>query len=195
MSTNPPQLPKAAQSRKYLTEKEIESLMAAAKKNRNPVRDQLLIWTSYRHGLRSIELVNLQWQSVDLELARLHIWRAKNGRVGVHPLHGREMRLLRSLYREHPGGDLLFLSERGGPLSRRAVRKIIKTLGERAGLLMPIHHHMLRHSCGYALANQGQDTRSIQDYLGHKNIHHTVIYTALSPQRFDGFWQNRTNYS
>jgi len=54
----------------------------------------------------------------------------------------------------------------------------------------PIHPHMLRHACGYKLANQGVDTRSLQHYLGHKNIQHTVRYTELSPERFKDFWQD-----
>jgi type 1 fimbriae regulatory protein FimB/type 1 fimbriae regulatory protein FimE len=53
----------------------------------------------------------------------------------------------------------------------------------------PVHPHMLRHACGYKLANAGQDTRAIQGYLGHKNIQHTVRYTELSPNRFKDFWK------
>lgn len=189
MSEESPQHPKTALSRKYLKGDEIEALLTAAKKNRHAKRDRLLVWTSFRHGLRSVELVGLQWDAIDFELARMHIWRAKNGRQSVHPIGGRELRMLRSLRRENPRSRHVFLSERGGVLSRRGVRRIIALLGEKA-LKAKIHHHMLRHSCGYALANEGQDTRAIQDYLGHKNINHTVLYTALSADRFDNFWQN-----
>ena len=62
-------------------------------------------------------------------------------------------------------------------------------LGERAGMAFPIHPHMLRHACGYALANAGHDTRALQAWLGHKNIQHTVRYTELSPYRFKDFWR------
>jgi len=48
---------------------------------------------------------------------------------------------------------------------------------------------MLRHACGYALANKGHDTRALQAYLGHKNIQHTVRYSELSPTRFKDFWR------
>jgi integrase len=61
--------------------------------------------------------------------------------------------------------------------------------GHAAGLGFKAHQHMLRHACGYTLANKGRDTRAIQAYLGHRNIQHTVRYTELSPHRFKGFWR------
>ncbi|MCZ6680863.1 MAG: tyrosine-type recombinase/integrase, partial [Candidatus Poribacteria bacterium] len=70
------------------------------------------------------------------------------------------------------------------------VRKIIARAGELAGLGFPVHPHMLRHACGFKLANDGHDTRAIQHYLGHKNIQHTVRYTELAPDRFNRFWQD-----
>ena len=56
---------------------------------------------------------------------------------------------------------------------------MLKRAGEAAGFDMKIHHHMLRHACGFKLANDGVDTRTIQAYLGHKSIQHTVRYTEL----------------
>src|ERR1700720_3876392 len=61
---------------------------------------------------------------------------------------------------------------------------------ESAGFAFLPHSHMLRHSCGYKLANDGQDTRAIQHYLGHRSIASTVRYTALAPDRFKGFWKD-----
>ena len=69
-----------------------------------------------------------------------------------------------------------------------SVRKIVARAGVAAQLGFPIHPHMLRHACGYKLANDGQDTRAIQHYLGHRNIQHTVRYTELAPHRFRTFW-------
>jgi type 1 fimbriae regulatory protein FimB len=80
----------------------------------------------------------------------------------------------------------LFISERG-PMSRKAVNYLIAEAAKDAGL-PHVHPHMLRHSCGYALANKGTDTRLIQDYLGHKNIQHTVRYTKIAAKRFEGIW-------
>jgi site-specific recombinase XerD len=66
---------------------------------------------------------------------------------------------------------------------------LVKIMGARAELPFPGHFHMLRHSCGYALANAGADTRAIQDWLGHRSITHTVRYTELSTTRFKDFWR------
>jgi site-specific recombinase XerD len=80
------------------------------------------------------------------------------------------LRTLRSLRREHPTGVFLFETERSGPLSPDAVRYMMRRAGEAAGLPMRVHPHMLRHGCGYHLANAGANMRQIQDYLGHRNI-------------------------
>jgi len=92
-------------------------------------------------------------------------------------------RALRELRRDYPSSPYLFVSELGGPMTPATVRKLITRAGEKAKLPFPIHPHMLRHSTGYKLANDGHDTRSIQQYLGHRNITHTVRYTELSPER------------
>ncbi len=70
------------------------------------------------------------------------------------------------------------------------MRKLLTRAGEKAELSFPVHPHMLRHACGFKLANDGQDTRAIQHYLGHKNIQHTVRYTELSAGRFNDFWSD-----
>ena len=88
-----------------------------------------------------------------------------------------------------PEADAFFISERRRALSRKTAWLAVKTYGELAGLSLPAHPHMLRHACGYALADQGADTRLIQDYLGHRNIQHTVRYTATNPARFEKLWR------
>jgi type 1 fimbriae regulatory protein FimE len=70
------------------------------------------------------------------------------------------------------------------------VRKLVKRAGQNAGIDFSVHPHMLRHACGYKLANDGHDTRSVQHYLGHKNIQYTVRYTELAADRFKGFWKD-----
>ncbi len=82
----------------------------------------------------------------------------------------------------------VFVTERKGPMTDSAVRKLIARAGREVGLGFPVHPHMLRHACGFKLANDGQDARAIQHYLGHKNIQHTVRYTDLAPGRFRDFW-------
>ena len=74
-------------------------------------------------------------------------------------------------------------------MSPKSFGTLFARLGERAGMAFPIHPHMLRHACGYALANAGHDTRALQAWLGHRNIQHTVRYTELAPDRFKLFWK------
>jgi integrase len=177
-------------SREYLTATEVETLMAAAHRGgRYGQRDTTLILTSYRHGLRAVEIADLEWSQVEFgRNAALHVRRVKNGKPSAHPLRGDEIRALRELQRQ-TAGSFVFETERGGPFTPDAVNRLIKRIGQRAGLPFPIHAHMLRHGCGYALANAGHDTRRIQDWLGHRSIQHTTRYTELSGAQFENFWR------
>jgi integrase len=176
--------------RKYLTEHEVERLMAAARKgSRWGHRDATMILIGYRHGLRAGELCDLQWNQVELPAGRLHVHRLKNGMPSVHPLRGDEIRALRRLQREQEASPFVFQSERGGPMTPKAWHALFGRIGERAAMPFPVHPHMLRHGCGFALANAGHDTRALQAWLGHKNIQHTVRYSELAPDRFKDFWR------
>jgi type 1 fimbriae regulatory protein FimB/type 1 fimbriae regulatory protein FimE len=180
-----------ARTRNYLTGAEVETLMAAARKvSRYGHRDATMILIAYRHGLRASELCDLQWHQVELSAGRLHVRRSKRGTPSVHPLQGDEIRALRRLKREQDPTPNVFVSERGGPMTAKSFGLLFARLGERAGMAFPIHPHMLRHGCGYALANAGHDTRALQAWLGHKNIQHTVRYTELAPDRFKNFWRS-----
>jgi type 1 fimbriae regulatory protein FimB/type 1 fimbriae regulatory protein FimE len=95
---------------------------------------------------------------------------------------------LRQILKSYPDTQYVFVSERKAPLSTRSIRYIVARAGENAKLAFKVHPHQLRHACGYYLAAMGHDTRAIQDYLGHKNIHHTVRYTQMSPKRFESFF-------
>ena len=178
-------------SREYLSDKEVAALMAAAAGvGRHGARDAALILIAYRHGLRVSELVSLRWDQVDLHQGLLHVTRRKHGIASVHPLRGPELRVLRRLQRAYPDTAYVFVSERKAPLCADAVRKIVGRAGREAGIEFPVHPHMLRHATGYKLANDGQDTRAIQHYLGHRNITHTVRYTELAADRFKDFWRD-----
>ena len=173
-----------------LTEREIERLMDCARKvSRHAHRDATMILVAYRHGLRSSEACDLQWQQIELDAGRLHVRRAKKGTPSVHPIRGDEMRALRKLRRDHLKEAYVFVSERGGPISPTGFHHLIQRLGEAAKMPFPIHPHMLRHACGFKLANDGHDTRALQHYLGHRNIQHTVRYTEMAPDRFKDFWR------
>ena len=180
-----------ARTREYLTANEVEDPMATARKSsRYGHRDASMILIAYRHGLRASEICDLQWHQVELNAGRLHVRRTKRGTPSVHPIQGDELRALRRLQREQPAGPYIFMSERSGPIAPKSFHTLILRLGERAGMAFPIHPHMLRHGCGYALANAGHDTRAIQAWMGHKNIQHTVRYTELAPDRFKDFWRD-----
>jgi type 1 fimbriae regulatory protein FimB/type 1 fimbriae regulatory protein FimE len=178
-------------TREYLTEAEVERLMTAAKKNRWGHRDATILLVAYRHGLRAAELVDLRWDQVDFKSATLHVRRVKQGAPSVHPILGDELRALRRLQREQdPRSPFVFTSERGAPFTTAGFARMVERAGLEAKLSFKAHPHMLRHACGYALANKGHDTRALQAYLGHKNIQHTVRYTELSPTRFNDFWRD-----
>jgi integrase len=176
--------------REYLTEAEVERLLGTAKGNRWGCRDATMLLVAYRHGLRSAELVDLRWDQVDFKTATLHVRRVKQGTPSVHPILGDELRALRRLQREQdPRSPYLFTSERGAPFTTAGFARMVERAGAEAKLGFKAHPHMLRHACGYALANRGHDTRALQSYLGHKNIQHTVRYTELSSTRFKNFWR------
>ena len=188
---SPPPKKPSTRDREYLRSSEINAMIRAAKKvGRHGIRDGGIILLMFRHGLRTAELVALKWTQIDLTDGYIEVHRVKNGRDSIHPLRSPELRALRQIQRDYADTSYVFVSERKAPLSTRSIRHIIARAGELAGIPFQVHPHQLRHACGYYLAAQGHDTRAIQDYLGHKNIHHTVRYTQMSPQRFENFWMD-----
>jgi site-specific recombinase XerD len=158
------------------------------KGNRWGHRDATMVLIAFRHGLRASELVEDQ---VDLEHALLQVRRLKNGNPATHPLTGKELRALRRLQREQDTkSPFVFTSERGTPFTKRGFQAMVERAGKAAGFDIKIHPHMLRHACGFKLANDGADTRTIQAYLGHKSIQHTVRYTELAPTRFKSLFRD-----
>jgi site-specific recombinase XerD len=180
----------ALRAREHLTEREVDKLIEAAKSNRWGHRDATMILIAYRHGLRAAELVDLRWDQIIFSGGNLHVRRRKNGTPATHPLTGLELRALRRLKREQDPSPFVFTSERGDPFSTEGFARLLQRTGKAAGLTIKVHPHMLRHACGFKLANDGRDTRSIQSYLGHKNIQHTVRYTEMAPGRFKDFWRD-----
>jgi type 1 fimbriae regulatory protein FimB len=149
---------------------------------------------AYRHGLRVSELADLRLDEIDLTGATLRVRRVKRGLDTSHPIEGDELRAIRAWLRERSvhgqaAAPWLFLSERGGKLRREAVNYIFGRISRAAGFTFQVYPHMLRHSCGYALADRNTATRTIQDYLGHTRIENTVRYTAANPERFRRIWR------
>jgi integrase len=176
-------------TREHLTAGEVEALVEAAKANRHGHRDATMILIAFRHGLRAAELCDLRWDQVEFGAAVLHVRRVKNGNPSTHPLRGDELRALRRLQRESETSPFVFVSERGSPFTTAGFARMVERAAGAAGLALKAHPHMLRHACGYALANRGHDTRAIQAWLGHRSITSTAIYTALAPNRFKDFWR------
>ena len=175
--------------RKYLSHIEIERMISAVPDGVNGCRDRCMLLMCFIHGLRVSELRGLRLEDIDLATNRLHVSRLKNGFSVQHPIQIRERIALNRWLAKRPGylepdSPWLFLSRHGGQISRQQLYRLIKSYGELAGIDVQVHPHMLRHSCGYALADRGIDTRLIQDYLGHRNIQNTVIYTASNVERF-----------
>ena len=176
----------------FLTEAEMGNFLRAARKGRHIIRNFAMLLLTFRHGLRVSELINMRMADVDLDTGRLFVRRLKGSLSTSQPLEGNEIRALRAWLRQRIkapccNSPLVFLSERG-PMTRQAFNYICAEVGKRAGVSIKVHPHMLRHSCGFALANKGSDTRLVQDYLGHRNIAHTQIYTRTAAVRFEGLW-------
>jgi integrase len=193
MKTNPPIKVRNIErrSREYLTPDEVDKLITAARKvGRHRHRDSTMILIAYRHALRVSELIALRWSQIDLHTGLIQINRLKNGISCTHPLFGPEIRALRKLKRETGDSVYVFITERKSPITSSTFRKLLSRAAKEAKLEILVHPHMLRHSTGYKLANEGRDTRSIQQYLGHKNIQHTTRYTELSADKFNEFWHD-----
>ncbi|HHR1268029.1 TPA: tyrosine-type DNA invertase [Klebsiella oxytoca] len=184
--------------RLYLTSVEIDSLLTSTLNGSFGIRNYCLVLLAFRHGMRISEALGLRIQDVDIKARRLDVKRLKNGFSTIHPLEDDEILALanwieeRSSWKGSSVSDLIFLSRNGKSLSRQQAYRIVRNSGKKAGIVIDIHPHMLRHSCGYELAERGTDTRLIQDYLGHRNIRHTIRYTASNAGRFVGLWQQKS---
>ena len=175
--------------RKYLSPDEARLVIdAAGRIGRQRERDQLLLTMMYRHGWRVSEAVDLRWTDFDLNASRdrpFWVRRVKGSRTTTHTLEPDTARLL-ARAKKRADGIYVFRSERGGKLSTDVVRVICERAGQAAGFEFRARPHMFRHAAGFALAEEGTDTRLIQDFLGHRDIKSTVIYTETSQRRLAG---------
>lgn len=178
-------------NRYFLTKKEIEQLLQQASSyGKNKKRNTCMLLLCYFHGLRVSELLGLKLSDFDFNSGVLYVRRLKNGFSAAHPVNSRALQALMLWISERNKSPIstnstyLFPSVKGEMLTRQTIYLMFQRYGELAGLDIKVHPHMLRHACGYELANKGMDTRLIQDYLGHRNISHTVRYTASNPERF-----------
>jgi site-specific recombinase XerD len=170
----------------------VEKLAEAAGKNRHGLRDATMIRMPFMHGLQAVELVGLEWTQVDLDAGNLSVRRKKIGSPAVHLIHSDIIRALRKLQRQAPGSRWVFLTgpkDELRPCTEAGFAKMVKRAAVEVGLAeLRVHPHMLRHACGRALVNAGRDTRSLQAFMGHRDIRHTELYTSMSETRFRHFW-------
>ena len=178
-------------TRDYLSEEEFVLLLQGTPHSRYRWRNAAMLMLTFYHGLRVTELCRLQRQDVDLTHGRIWIQRLKGSLSTEQPLHADELRTLKRYVKQRGNAQLpwLFLNERGDQFTRSAINYLVGITGVRAGLTFHVHPHMLRHGCGYALANRGYDLRLIQDYLGHRDPKHTTRYTRTAAHRFEGLWE------
>ena len=183
---DPPKKPrnKKVRKREYLERDQVAELMRAANQlGRNGHRDSTMILLAFRHGLRAKELTEmLEWHQIDLAGKTVNVLQCKGSKDTEHTLERDEIAALKKLGPQASGP--VFVNERGGRVSENSFHKIVQRAGIKAGLGPNMHPHMLRHSCGYDMTSRGIPTRYIQEWLGHRNIQHTVRYTELGPGRF-----------
>jgi len=181
--------PNVAPRRKYLSPDEVRRVIEAAGRiGRNRHRDQLLLTMMFRHGLRVGEAIDLRWTDFDLEAPRdrpFWVRRLKGSKDTTHTLEPDTVRLLVRA-KNRAEGIYVFCSERGGPMSTDIVRVICERADHAVGFAFRVRPHMFRHAAGFTLAEAGTDTRLIQDFLGHRDIKSTVIYTETSQRRLAG---------
>ena len=179
---------KHTNERKYLTPIEIEQILNWLKKNKT-IRDYCLVLLSYKHGLRATEAVNLKWSDISYRDRSIYISRLKGSKSGYHPLSEKELRLLTRLKNyyldKNMYGPYLFLNFKTKlAITRFTFNVLCDEISAARVVPIKVYPHIFRHSCGYYLANNGYDTRLIQDYLGHRNINCTQIYTTVAESRF-----------
>jgi type 1 fimbriae regulatory protein FimB len=172
---------------KYLTADQVGALIKEARHSRNGLRDALMVSLCYHHGLRVSELLALRWNAVNFKAADMAVNRIKNGRSNRQPLDGDDLRALRALYRERKSDEWIFTSEQGGPFTRDGFAKLLKAAAKRTGI-KNVHPHALRHACGHVLAVKGKETRLLGEWLGHRNLNNTGVYTEGVSARFRGMW-------
>lgn len=178
---------------KFLTEDQVEHLIQCTYKHGQKAyrkRNALILFMLFRHGFRRNELLSLKWSQINLKDAQIHIYRLKNGKMSIHPLTERELRMIGEHKKTCASSVYVFTNKDGIPLKERGLSFIIDEVTKKSHIPYKVHPHMFRHGCGFYLANKGIDTRAIQEYLGHRDINKTVIYTEMAPNRFNAFWKD-----
>jgi integrase len=175
---------------KYLSPAQVEALIRAARDGRHGKRDALMISLAFHHALRVSELVELEWDTIDLDAGTIKVTRKKNGVDGPQRLVLADKRALRVMHAETGGNRHVFLSERGDPLTRDAFAKQLAAIGKRAGIDRRLcHPHALRHAAGHAMANGGKvNEYQLQAVMGHRDARSTREYVQGVAGLIKGIW-------
>lgn len=178
-----PKIPKRLP--KYLVEQDLKKVLDLTAKNEAGIRNQAILELLYGSGLRVSELVGLDVSNIDLSYGFVRVW-GKGGRERIVPVGNIAIKAIRSyLNQVRPKWNkeniaALFLNQKGGRLSDRSIRTIVKEYCQEAGIKNPVSPHGLRHSFATHLLDNGADLRVVQELLGHKKISSTQIYTHIS---------------
>ncbi len=174
--------------KRHLNPNEVEQICKTIRnKSRNPDRDELMVLMAFHHGFRVSELTNVKWQHIDLKSGQISVKRMKNGIDTLHPISDkRELMLLRRIRQNQlkPTAGFVFRNERGSPVSVNGFQKMFGKFSELA-IGVKWNSHSLRHACGTALIDKGHDLRTVQVYMGHRNIQNTTVYLHESAKQFD----------
>ena len=167
---------------KYLTQDELKNLLKVIDNK----RDLAIVRVAYYHGLRVSEVGMLTLEDVDLNRGRIRINRLKGSQGGEYPMHPSEIKAVKAWLKERKDANCLFPSRRGMPISRRTLDYMMKAYGEKAGIPEDKRHfHVFKHSIATHMMDAGADIRSVQDWVGHKNIQNTVVYAQISNRARD----------
>jgi len=170
-----------AHSIKFLTRGELQRLLAQAKQH--SARDYCMILLAYRHGLRASEICGVQINHIDLNAGNIHCMRGKGSICNWQSLARDEMKAIRLWLRHRPKTDdpHLFISRKGGQLSRSQFYRAFRQLCERADIPEDKRHpHIVKHTVASLMAQAGMPVQVIQHRLGHKNISSTMVYVQMS---------------
>ena len=175
---------------KTLSEAQVEALLAAPDVNQPlGLRDRTMIELMYASGLRVSELVSLKTVYVSLDEGALRVT-GKGSKERMVPFgaeaHGWLRRYLadaRGVILKRQASDALFVTARGGAMTRQMFWKLVKAHARTAEIAAPISPHTLRHAFATHLLNHGADLRAVQMLLGHADISTTTIYTHVARER------------
>jgi type 1 fimbriae regulatory protein FimB len=175
----------------FLSPDELLALLRAAKAH--GAREHAMVMCAYSHGLRASEVCGLKLSDLDLRNQAVNIVRLKGSLPSVQPMHVHrgeplldEVKALKAYLaeRREDGSGYLFLSQKGGGMSRQHFHALFQTLAEKAGIPTEKRHpHTLKHSLASHLVGENVNLAVVQQKIGHRSISSTMIYVGVSGQQ------------